>query len=139
MDRVRLYIPTEALQAGETVVVHGPGDAGGAVDTAKSLRGGRFVPVPLRDGEHLPVGISPGPVEQGPSGEERQARSMLSKPLPFGVHEFAVSVRDRETGELAAGSVQTISVLVNASPPAVRGVRSDEVMIGGKLTVRSGW
>lgn len=139
MDRVRLWIPTEALHAGETVVVHGPGDAGGTVDTAKSLRGGRFVAVPLRDGEHLPVGISRGPVEQGPSGEERLARSMLSKPLPFGVHEFAVSARDRDTGELAAGSVRTISVLVNASPRPVRGVRSDEALVGGKLTVRSGW
>lgn len=126
VDRVRVWIGTDALAAGETVVVAA---STGEID--------RRVAVPLRDGEHWPEGETGGPAELGESGAEHLAAAVLTEPLAFGVHEFTAGVRDRE-GVQAAGSATPVEIFVNAAPALLRGSRMDAAASGAVLTMRAG-
>lgn len=97
MTRVRVWIPTEELKAGDIVETLGPAP-NGLLDTTAGERGGRLVAIPGRDGEQAPAdGAAQGPAGIGGMAVERQMASVLTEPRAFGVVEFSVRVRDRAT------------------------------------------
>lgn len=132
MRRVRVWIPSARLDAGERVQVLGP-DETGTLDAAAGEPGGRLAPAPMGDGEHWAAdGQALGPAQAGELGRERRFAAVTSRPLATGLHEFAMRSYDRQTGAAAGTTGGTVSVYVNTAPQRVRGLRPSGTLVSGR-------
>lgn len=132
MRRVRVWIPSDRLDAGERVQVLGPDDSG-ALDTSSGEPAARLSPVPMGDGEHWASdGQALGPTQAGELGRERRFAVASSRPLATGMHEFALRAYDRQTGAAAATTGGAVSAFLNTAPERVRGLRPSGALVSGR-------
>lgn len=116
MERLRLYIPSEAVADGDAIVVYGPG-ADGTLDAANPMA---RAALSVEHGENGPEGIA-----------ERTAQAVVLTPeMGPGVKEFAAVAVD-SLGQSAGGTPAAFSVFVNCAPRGVAKLTPAAALVGG--------